>query len=883
MGGLLMNLRLFHRIAALFRRDTLDADLDAEMSSHIDEAIADNLAAGMSPHQARRQALIQFGGPQQAKENHRDARSLPMIETLAQDLRYTFRTLRKDRSFTFIAIVILALGIGANIVVFSVVNTLLLRPLPFKDSSQLVWFTGNHGTGGLSGVTYNVGSYEEFQRHAQSFQEVTCYQAFWGSTEYNMTGHGDPQHIQAVMVANNFFHTLGIAPALGRTFLPEEHMKGAAPVALLSYSFWQSQFGGNPMVLGNTVNFDNQAVTLIGVLPQSFDFASVFSPGLRVDFFIPAYMDEIRNWGNTVAIVGRLKPGVTLAQAQAEVNVLSPQFRAVHPNPDWFMEYTADLSYLKDYVTGKLRRSLFVLWGAVSLILLIVCVNLSNLLLARLASRSKEFAMRSALGASRSRLVRQLVTESLVLSAIGAVFGVAIAFGVVSFLAHQGSIALPLLNTIRVDGAALVWTLLITLVVGIVFGLAPGLAVSSGHAQESLKDAGRGTSEGRGRGRMRAVLVVSEIAIACVLLVGSGLLLRSFLRVLDVDLGFQPSQAAVVDVQYEAGPKGEKIGSSLQEIISTVKAIPGVEAAGVADMLPLDRDRGWGLLNPSREYGKDEDQGAIVRIITPGYLDAMGIRLIEGRDISWQDTLSKQPVVIINEFAARRHWPGQSPIGREARGFDEKPGIVIGVVADVRVSSLESSPGSEIYLPVFYGPEGAQLVVRSKLPSDVLTASIMPVLRQKNSAQPNNTFRPIQSLVDHSVSPRKFFVYLVGIFAALGLVLAALGIYGVISYSVTRQTQEIGIRMALGATPGIVQRSVLLRTFNLAAIGTAIGAAGSVLVARLISSLLFHTQPDDPPTFAVVIFLLIAVALAAGYFPALRATRVDPVIALRSE
>ena len=875
--------QLFLRFLALFHRDALDRELDTEMSAHLGLAIQENLDAGMSPQQARRQALIQFGGPQQAKENHREARSISTIEILVQDLRYTFRTLRKDRSFALIAILILALGIGANIVVFSVVDTLLLRPLPFPNSQQLVWFTGNHGTGGLSGVTYNVGSYEEFQRHAQSFQEITCYQAFWGSTEYNMTGHGDPQHIQAVMVANNFFHTLGITPALGRTFLPTEHQKGATPVALLAYSFWQQQFAGDPLVLGNTVNFDNRAVTIIGVLPQSFDFASVFSPGLRVDFFIPAYMDEIRNWGNTVAIVGRLKPGVTLAQAQAEANVLSPQFRAAHPNPDWFMEYTADLSYLKDYVTGKLRRSLFVLWGAVGLILLIVCVNLSNLLLARLASRGKEFAMRSALGATRTRLVRQLVTESLALSAIGAAFGVAIAFGVVSYLAHQGSIALPLLNSIRVDGAALAWTLLITLGVGILFGLAPGFAVSGGNTQETLKDAGRGTSEDRAHGRMRSVLVVSEVALACVLLIGSGLLLRSFLRVLDVDLGFQPSHAAVVDIQYDAGPKGEKIGSSLQEIVSNVKAIPGVEAAGVADMLPLDRDRGWGLVNPSREYGKEEDQGAIVRIITPGYLDAMGIRLIEGRDITWQDTLNKQPVVIINESAARRHWPGQSPIGREARGFDDKPGIVIGVVADVRVSSLESSPGSEIYLPVFYGPEGAQLVVRSKLPSDVLTASIMPVLRHNNPAQPNNTFRPVQSLVDHSVSPRKFFVYLVATFATLGLVLAALGIYGVISYSVTRQTQEIGIRMALGATPGIVQRSVLLRTLKLAAIGVAIGAAASVLTARVITSLLFHTDPDDPPTFAIAIVLLVGVALAAGYFPALRATRIDPVVALRSE
>lgn len=875
--------QLVHRTISLFRRDPLDRELENEMSAHLDLAVEENIKAGMNPEQARRQALIDFGGPQQAKENHRDSRSLPLVETTLQDLRYTFRTLRKDRSFTLIAILILALGIGANIVVFSVVNTLLLRPLPFAHPEHLVWFTGNHGVGGLSGVTYNVGSYEEYARHAQSFQEITCYQAFWGSSEFNMTGHGDPEHVQTVMVANNFFHTLGITPMLGRAFLATEHQKGATPVALLSYPFWQQQFGGDPLILGRTVNFDNRAVTIVGVLPQSFDFASIFSPGLRVDFFIPAYMDEIRNWGNTVAIVGRLKPGVTLAQAQAEANILSPQFRAAHPEPDWYMEYTADLSYLKDYVTGKLRRSLFVLWGAVGLILLIVCVNLSNLLLARLASRNKEFAMRSALGASRGRLVRQLLTESLVLSGIGAVLGVALAFGVVSYLAHQGSIVLPLLNSIRVDGAALVWTLLITLLVGVLFGLAPGLTLSGGNPQDTLKDAGRGASEGRAHGRMRSVLVVAEVALACVLLVGSGLLLRSFLRVLDVDLGFQPSQAAVVDVQYDPGKNGENTGPALRQIVDAARAVPGVDAAGVADMLPLDRDRGWGLFNPSREYAKGEDQGATVRIVTPGYLEAIGIHLIEGRDITWQDTLNKEPVVIINEFAARRHWPGQSPIGREARGFDSKPGRVIGVVSNVRLTSLESSPGSEIYLPVFYGPEGSQLVVRSKLPPDVLTASIMPVLRHLNPSQPNNAFRPVQALVNHSVSPRKFFVYLVGIFATLGLVLAALGIYGVISYSVTRQTQEIGIRMALGATPGIVQRSVLARTLKLALTGMAIGAIASFLVAQIIASLLFQTDPNDPPTFTVAMVLLTLVALAAGYFPALRATHIDPVSALRSE
>jgi predicted permease len=874
---------MLQRVGAFFRRDQLDRDLGVEMTSHLEMAVEENLGKGMTAEEACRQAYIRFGGALQAREGHRRARGLPWLELLLQDLRYTFRALRRDRPFTFIAMLILGLGIAANIAVFSVVNTLLLRPLPFPHSEQLVWFTGNHGEGGLSGVTYNVGSYEEFARHAQSFQEISCYQAFWGSTDYNMTGHGDPQHVQAVMVANNFFRMLGVNPLLGRTFLPAEHQKGAALVALLTYPFWRQEFGSDPNIFGRTVNLDNQAVTIIGVLPPSFDFASVFSPGLRVNFFIPAYMDEIRTWGNTVAIVARLKPSVTLGEAQAEANVLAPEFRAAHPDPDWFMEYTADISYLQDYVTGKLRRSLFALWGAVGVILLIVCVNLSTLLLARLASRNQEFAMRSALGASRLRLICQLLTESLVLTSIGAVLGVGIAYAVTGYIAHQGSIALPLLNTVGVDGAAIQWTLLISLMVGIFFGIAPGMALSRSNIQEHLKDAGRGASEGRNPDRLRSALVVSEIALACVLLVGSGLLLRSFLRVLDVDLGFRPSHAAVVDIIYDPGPNGEKIGPALQQIVSMVNAIPGVEAVGVADMLPLDRDRSWGLVNPSREYRKDEDQGAIVRIITPGYLDAIGIRLVAGRDISWSDVFNKEPVVIINQSAARKHWPGQNPVGREARGFDRRPGRVIGVVADVRVSSLESSPDSEIYLPASYDPEGAQLVVRSQLPPNVLTASIMPALRHLHSAQPNNAFRPVQSLVDRAVSPRRFFVIFVCVFAAFALLLAALGIFGVISYSVTRQTHDIGIRMALGATASQVQWGVIAQTLRLAVLGITAGTVGSFVIARWIAALLYQTEPTDSAAFGGMVLLLATIAILAGYLPSLRASRIDPMVALRHD
>jgi predicted permease len=871
-----------YRFRSFFRKPQLDQELDAEMAAHLGLAIEENLRRGMTPEEARRQALIGFGGTEQAKEHHRESRSLPVLEILSQDLRYTLRTLRRDRAFALIAILILALGIGANIAVFSVVNTILLRPLPFPDSQQLTWFAGSHGQGPLSGITYNVGSYEEFRHHNQSFQEVTAFQPFWGSSEYNMTGHGEPQHVQAVMVADNFFRTLGVQPALGRNFLPTECAKGAAPTVLLTHAFWRQQFAADPAIVGLSITLDNKTATVVGVLPSSFDFPSVFWPGLRADIFVPAIMDELRDWGNTLVILGRLKAGASLAQAQAEANVLLPQLKAAHP--EWFMEYSADMTSLKEYVSGKLRRSLIVLWCAVGLILLIVCVNLSNLLLARLASRNKEFAVRNALGASRGRLIRQLLTESLVLSCAGALLGVGLAYAVTYNLAHQGSIVLPLLSSVRVDGTALAWTLIITLAVGVLFGIAPGLILSGANVQENLKDAGRGLSEGRKHDVMRSGLVVSEVALSFVLLVGAGLLLRSFLRILDVELGFQPSHAAAITINYDDGNDGAKRGVILQEILRQVQALPGIEAAGVTDMLPLDRNRSWGLLNPSRSYPKDEDLSAIVRIVTPGYLDAMGIRLAAGRDFSWQDAANTEGVVIINETGARRHWPGESPIGRLARGMGKDPDRVIGVVADVRVSSLETSSGAEMYLLATEAtPEGSELVVRSKLPLDVLTPMVMGTLRKLNPAQPATVFRPVQALVDHAVSPRRFFAMLVSIFAGLGLMLAALGIYGVVSYSVTRQTQEIAIRMALGATAGHVLLGVLSRTMRLATIGIALGASASFVVARAISSLLFHTEPADPATFLMMILLLIAMACMAGFFPARRASSIDPMVALRND
>jgi predicted permease len=535
-----------------------------------------------------------------------------------------------------------------------------------------------------------------------------------------------------------------------------------------------------------------------------------------------------------------------------------------------------------------------VLWSAVGTILLIACVNLSNLLLARAASRSKEFAMRGALGASRLRIVRQLLTESLVLSISGAVLGLGLAWLLVSWFAHQESVALPLLTSLRIDGAALAWTLLIAVTAAVLFGLVPGLRMAGGNLHESLKDSGPGSGQSRKHDRVRSILVVSEIALACVLLVGAGLLLRSFLHVLDVDLGFQPEHAAAVKVEYDDRVPGDKDGSLgaqrraviFQEVIARVSAIPGVEAAGVTDYLPLGQNRAWGMPWPKNAKHPDQSPGSpLVYVVTPGYLRAMGTG-IRGRDFTWDDGPKSQNVVMIdkalaNYLAGLANWPNGDALGQM---LDTGGGSrIVGVVDDVREESTEDATGWQIYYPFTQQrPTGAELVVRTTLPPATLAGSVLRTLRDINPNQPVADFRPIQALVIHANSSRQFFMLLVAAFATLGIVLAALGIYGVISYSVTQRTQEIGIRMALGATMGQVQRSVIVKTLRLALVGIAVGAVASLVASPAIATLLFNTAPNDPITFAAMVVLIGVVAVLAGYIPARRASRVNPMVALRS-
>src|SRR5579884_3634067 len=812
--------------------------------------------------------------------------SMPALDSVLQDLRYTARTLRRDPGFSTIAVLILALGIGASTAVFSVVNALLLRPLPFRDSSRLVWVANQDGDAGLSSETTRVGPYLEWKKLNHSFDDLGAYFAFFGYSSYNLIGQGEPERLSGVGVSQNFFHVLGVQPMLGRDFTADESQwnGGRTTAVILTHALWVRRFASDPAVIGRKIQLNEDAITVVGVMPRSFDFAGAFVPGSKIDFFTPfPIVPETDRWGNTLAVIGRLRPGVSPRSAQAELAVIDRQLQTIHAK-DWGTAFTAKVSPLRDHISGRLRRPMLVLAGAVTVVMLIVCANLSNLLLARAATRRKEIAVRIALGAGRGRLAQQMLTESLVLSAGGALADVAVAFAILRALARIQTLAIPMLHRMTLDGAALFFTVAVAVASGVVFGLAPAFQSAGPGMHEALKDSIRGSSEGVQHNWLRDALVVSEIVLACMLLVGAGLVIRSFLRVLDVDLGFQPERTASlrIDLARELDTP-EKRNAFMDEILRRVRDVPGVQSAGLTDSLPMDRNRSWGAPVKGRVYRSDADiPGAFVRVISPGYLRAMGIPLRQGRAFDEHDRLTSQRVVLVNETAARTLWPGQTAIG----GVLELNGDtrVVGVVGDVRHTSPDQQPGLEMYLPLSQGAgiPSLDLVVRTTLAPTSLAPAIRSALRPIAPNLPLADFRSLETLVDRAVSPRRFITVLLGGFAALALALASLGIYGIISYSVSQRSQEIGIRMALGASAANVQLAVIRQTLALAAMGIAIGAAGAWALTRMMRSLLFGIGPNDPVTFAAMILLLVVVAIAAGYVPARRASRVDPMLSLRS-
>ena len=805
------------------------------------------------------------------------------LDTLLRDLRYTFRTLRRDAAFTTLVILIAGLGIGASSTVFSVVNTLLLRPLPFAEPEQLVWIA-NRNTSGLSEQTTQVGHLLDLRERTQSLSALAGYFAFYGVGDNLLSGRGEPERLSGVPVSDRFFEMLGVQPQLGRLFNADEARWNGPKAVILSDGLWRRRFASDPAIVGRSLTLNDEPHTVVGVLPASFDFGSVFAPGSHFDLYFPfALSAETNRWGNTMAMIGRLKPGVSVGEARAEIKTLASQITAEHPERN---NFEGNVRPLADQISGRIRLAVWVLAGAVGMVMLIVCANLSNLLLARTASRQKELAVRSALGAGRLRLIAQMLTESVVLSCSGAIVGLVLATAGTRALTRLDAISIPLLRNVRTDGTALAFTVTIAIVAGIVFGLAPAFQARSKVLHESLKDASRGSTEGRGRRWVRSALVVSEIAFASMLLVGAGLLIRSLIRVLDVDMGFEPARAVTIRVDPDSRyATREQQNSYIDEVLRRVKEIPGIEAAGITDALPLGRNRTWGPRAKGVTYERGRFPSAFVRVVSDGYPAAMGIPIRAGRDIAPSDTPTSEPVIMVNETMARTLWPGQDPIGKIVLNACAPERRVIGVVGDVRHLALEQISGNEMYLPMRQCDDvpSYDLVVRSTLAPAPLARAILEALKPLAPNLAGNAFRTLQQIMDASVSPRRFTVLLLGGFAAFALVLASLGIYALISYSVSQRTQEIGIRMALGATALDIQRQIVGQTLWLTAIGVTAGAAASWALARGLEGLLFEVTASDPRTYVGMLLVLTMVATIAGYLPARRASGIDPMAALRSE
>jgi predicted permease len=856
--------------------------LREEMEFHRASLAEELKAQGMSEKEAQAAARRKLGNLVRKAEESRETWIPAWITDAVQDLRFAFRTLRRDAGFATFAILIAGLGIGASTTVFSVVNALLLRPLPFRDPGRLVFISnGNELT------STQTEHYSDLRELNRSFSDLAGFNAFIGAGDRQLTGTGEPERLTSVAVTQNLFAVLGVQPVIGRSFTSGECQGrySAPPAMLLSYSFWRWRFASDPNIVGRRLILDNQPATIVGVLPASFDFGSVFAPGTRIDIFVPwPLVDKTGPAGNTMSIIGRLKPSRTVQGAQAELTLLGRQLESEHPERNGF---APQLVPLARHVSGRVSPTLFVLACAVGVVMLIVCANLSNLQLARLGVRQREMALRAALGAGRFRLLRQMLTESVALSCCGAALGLALAVAGTRGMAHLQAFNLPLLESVRIDESALLFTLLAAVASGVLFGLLPALQVTSLSLREGLQDGGRGSSGGKRHAWVRDGLVVSELAFACMLLVGAGLLIRSFVRVLDVNLGFQPARVAAlrIDPSFRIASAAQQ-NAFVDDALHRARSVPGIVAAGIADVLPLRDDRAWSVSVRGHVYEKNNHPEPFIRVVTDGYFEAAGIPLRAGRLLTERDRAASEPVVVINETMARTAWRGENPLGQVITTYSGQQvlGVVVGVVGDVRHEALEQASGPEMYLAMRQTADYAamQLVVRTALPPDSLAAGLRTALRPVDPNLPVREFVKFQDLVDKAVSPRRFLVLLLAGFAAFALILASLGIYAVISYSVSQRVQEIGIRMALGASAAGLQGQILLHTFGLAAIGLALGMAASRVLSNTLGSLLFGVTSGDPATYLGVGAVLIVVAAVAGYIPARRASRIDPMLALRS-
>lgn len=814
------------------------------------------------------------------------------METILQDLRFGARMLLKNRGFTLIAVLSLVIGIGANSAIFSVVDALLFQPLPYHDADRLVILWNRSPGLNVEQDWFSPGQYIDVKTQNQVFEKI----AVTIGASFNMTGRLTPERVDGARVSSSFFQLFELNPVIGRVLLPEEDLPKGAQTVILSNKFWQSRFGSDAGIVGQTMTLNGNSFEIVGVLPADFSFDKEIMPAVNAiqnaDIFLPLPMSETARSIRTnedFNIFAKLKPGISVAQAQADMNLIAGRMKEQYPEvypPHGGL--TISVVPLLDQVVGDVKLVLYVLFGAVGFVLLIACANVANLLLARSAVRQKEIAIRSAMGAERSRILRQLLTESMLLSLIGGALGLAFALLAVKALHIFGPENIPRLKEISINGRALVYTFSIALLTGIVFGLAPALRASRVDVNDVLKDGARGT--GTGHDRLRKLLIVLEIALSLVLLIGAVLLVRSYQRIITAYPGFNPQQVLSfrLSVPVTKYPKPESVIDFYRRVTGKIGELPGVKAVGTSYSLPMSSVAfAWEPVTIEGYVPKTAQDRIItnVRIVSPGYFSAMGIPLVKGRLFDERDSRGEPETVIIDEAMARRFWPGQDPIGRRMRRGDEDPWrTIIGIISDAKQFSPEKEPPIAVYYPSEQiNARSMFLVIRTDTDPVDMTQVIMRAIKSVDPEVPAFDLNSMEQRLYDSFARRRLAMVLLAVFALVALLLAAIGIYGVISYWVEQRTHEIGIRMAIGARPFSILGLVISQTLILVVFGITIGLIGAIGLSKVISSMLFDVSATDLFTFTIASIILGGVALLAGFIPALRAIRIDPMVSLRSQ
>jgi putative ABC transport system permease protein len=885
-----------------FSRTKWEQDLGEELRFHIEQQTAVNIAAGMAREEARRQAMLQLGGVEGVKEYCREETRGFWFETVLADVRYGMRTLRKNPAFAVVAVVTLALGIGANTAIFSIVNSVLLKPLPYPDSGKLVWITEALPPP-MNADIVSGGDYLDWRDQSHSLQQLA---AFDPSNNFNLTGGGRPQRVHAALVTANFLQALEMPLAQGRPFTQEEDGPKGNPVAIVAHGLWEQRFGPGTPLSNQTLELDGTGYSIVGILPADFRFP--LQPEVQV--LVPFGLDPVREHGEgpwaIVNVLGRLRPGVTLEQATAELTTIHQRVQtareAAAPPPasggrrmmrgPQFQPQTKIIP-LHEYLAGDMRPALLLLLVAVGVVLLIGCVNLANLLLARSATRSKEFAIRSALGAGRKRLIAQMLTESCLLGLLGGAMGLLIGFGGMRLfldLLPAGPMS-SFLQQVRVvvDARVLLFTLALSLLTGLLFGLVPAFAASRTDVNHSLKEGKRGALTSYRRNPIRSLLIVSELALALVMLAGAGLLLKSLYRLIEVNPGFQPENVLTTTFSL---PYRDALRQTAfcDQLLQRLNSLPGVEAAGLTDTLPLFGGPNNLMigLQVKGEAPPDPRKSPVITVIgvSPDYFKAIGMRLERGRVVTNRDNKDSSQVLVVSAALAEHFFAKKDPLDQQVKtGGMPDWRTIVGEVDDVHRSGLDAKPELTMYVPLAQGHTGGtfSIAVRGRINAVSLSSAVRSEVASLDSDLPLYNVATMEERVSASISPRRFNALLLAMFAGLALILAAVGIYGVLAFSVAQRTHEIGVRMALGAQPGDLLRLVIAEGMSLALVGIAIGVAGALGVTRFIRSFLFQVSATDPITFAAVALLLLAVAFLACYIPARRAMRVDPMVALRYE